>query len=151
MPSTFVTDANPPARKQQNITFSVVQHTPGLSRIEDSQAVETQFSHNQLAQLLVRLPVRLPEQLHNLPIVGLTDHSLVELVRVAHSPAGWLVQHMQGHYHKQDLGPPDSHNPHCLQLAAQDNLVVKTDMTHSHHLQELARTQLLLVHQAVQM
>ncbi|KAJ6744693.1 hypothetical protein OIU79_030922 [Salix purpurea] len=57
------------------------------------------------------LPVRLPEQLHNQPIVGLTDRSLVELVWVEHSPAGWLVQLT-----------PDSHNLHCLQLAAQDNL-----------------------------
>jgi ethanolamine utilization cobalamin adenosyltransferase len=112
-----------------------------LSHIEDSQAVETQFSHNQLEQL--------PEQLHNQQIVGLTDHSLVELVLVEHNPAGWLVHHMQGHYHKQDLETLDSHNLHCLQLAAQDNLVVQMDMTHSPQ-QDLAHSQLLLVHQAVQ-
>lgn len=55
---------------------------------------------------------------------------------------------MQGHYHKQDLGTLDSHNLHCSQLAAQENLV-KMDTLHSP--QQGLDHKLLPVHQAVHM
>lgn len=56
-----------------------------------------------------------------------------------------LLHHMlsQGHHHKQDLAPLDSHNLHWLGLAARSNPVVRVDIDHTQQQYLLVHKQLL--------